>query len=140
MTEAMLAQVSGVTGAAWLLAGGGLLATLATVVGLMRQRSALMRLDERMAHLTAAVSLLTSTTEEGWRVVSGELARRGTAAPGPAQPEPPVQSVRERIERAAAHGRTVKDIAAAEGVSEGEVLMHLLLAKLEPEGSRAEMC
>jgi hypothetical protein len=34
----------------------------------------------------------------------------------------------------------VQDIAAAEQTSEGEVLLHLLLEKIQPEGSHAEMC
>jgi hypothetical protein len=140
MADTVLGYLSGTTGAAWMLAAGGVVTTMATVVGLIRQRTALVRLDERMAHLTAAVSLLTSTTEEGWRTVSTELARAGAVVPAAVQPEPPPSSLRERIERAAGHGRTVKDIATAEGISEGEVLMHLLLAKLQPEASHAEMC
>jgi hypothetical protein len=139
MTEMLSGQLSGVAGAAWMLAAGGLIATLSTVVGLIRQRTALVRLDERMAHLTAAVTLLTSTTEDGWRTVSAELARGSAVAPA-LQPAPPEPTLRERIERAAGHGRTVKDIATEEGISEGEVLMHLLLAKLQPEASHAEVC
>jgi hypothetical protein len=34
----------------------------------------------------------------------------------------------------------VQDIAATEQVSEGEVLLHLLLDKLKPEGANAEVC
>jgi hypothetical protein len=138
MTESMIAQLAGATGAAWMLAAGGLVATMATVVGLIRQRTALVRLDERMTQLTAAVSLLTSTTEEGWHMVSAELARGGAAAQATPPPEP--VTLRDRVETAAGHGRTVKDIATSEGISEGEVLLHLLLAKLQPEAPHAEMC
>jgi DNA-binding NarL/FixJ family response regulator len=132
-------------GAAWALAAAGLTIAVATVVGLLRQRAVLIRLDERMTHLTAAVSLLTNTTEEGWRSAVAELARSGEAAPAAvpphaAVPAPAPESRRARIARAAGHGRSVQDIAAAEQMSEGEVLLHLLLEKIQPEGSHAEMC
>lgn len=136
----MIPVLSGNAGAAWALAAAGLVIAVATVVGLMRQRAVLVRLDDRMTHLSAAVSLLTNTTEEGWRTLAAELARRAE----PVEPVAPVaaapRSLRERIAAAAGHGRTVQDIAAAEQVSEGEVLLHLLLEKLQPEGSNAEVC
>jgi DNA-binding NarL/FixJ family response regulator len=130
-------------GAAWALAAAGLTIAVATVVGLLRQRAVLIRLDERMTHLTAAVSLLTNTTEEGWRSAVAELARSGEAAPAAVPPHaavPAPESRRARLARAAGHGRSVQDIAAAEQMSEGEVLLHLLLEKIQPEGSHAEMC
>jgi hypothetical protein len=130
-------------GAAWALAAAGLTIAVATVVGLLRQRAVLIRLDERMTHLTAAVSLLTNTTEEGWRSAVAELARSGEAAPAAVPPHaavPAPESRRARLARAAGHGRSVPDIAAAEQMSEGEVLLHLLLEKIQPEGSHAEMC
>lgn len=145
MTGSVLAAFGTAAGAAWAVAAAGLVIAVAAVIGLARQRAALMRLDDRMAHLTAAVSLLTNTTEEGWRSVAEEMARlaeaRSAKADAPAPPaEPPRASLRERIATAAGHGRSVRDIAAAEQVSEGEVLLHLLLQKLEPEGSHAEVC
>jgi hypothetical protein len=44
------------------------------------------------------------------------------------------------VAAAAGHGRSVQDIAASEQLSEGEVLLHLLMDKLRPEVSSAEMC
>jgi len=60
---------------------------------------------------------------------------------GAAETRPPVVAgTRQRISAAAGHGRSVQDIAATEQVSEGEVLLHLLLDKLKPEGANAEVC
>jgi hypothetical protein len=140
VTESLLTSLLGTTGAAaapWALAAAGAVIALATVVGLGRQRSALVRLDERIGRLTAAVSLLTSTTEDGLRGVSAELGRLGAA---PASKPPAPTTLRQRVAVAAGHGRSVQDIAAAEQVTEGEVLLHLLLDKLQSEGARAEAC
>lgn len=147
MAGSLLAAVGTAVGAAWAVAACAVVIAVATLIGLARQRAVLVRLDERLTHLTAALSLLTTTTEEGWRSVAEEIARRGAALPAAAgaasiarSVEPPRASLRERIARAAAHGRTVQDIAASEQVSEGEVLLHLLLEKLQPEGSHAAVC
>jgi hypothetical protein len=51
-----------------------------------------------------------------------------------------VANARQRIASAAGHGRSVQDIAATEQVSEGEVLLHLLIDKLRPEAGNAEVC
>lgn len=99
-----------------------------------RQRSALAHLEERLTHLTAGVSLLTNTTEDGLRGVALEVARLASIAD--ARPKAVTQT-RERIASAAGSGKSVQDIASAEQVSEGEVLLHLLLDKLKPEAAHA---
>ena len=115
-------------------AGLGLAASVLVLIVHRRQRAAIARLEERLTHLTAGVSLLTNTTEEGLRGVALEIARltRVTDARPAA-----VTKTRERIASAAVQGRTVQDIASAEQVSEGEVLLHLLLEKLKPEATHA---
>jgi hypothetical protein len=115
----------------------GLLVIVTTLISNRRQRRRIERLDERLTHLHAGLSLLTNTTEDGLRGVALEVARlAGAAETKPAA----VVSSRQRIAAAAVHGRSVQDIAATEQVSEGEVLLHLLLDKLRPEGTRAQVC
>jgi hypothetical protein len=113
------------------------LTALAALMGLRRQRKALARLDERLTQLSAGLSLLTNTTEDGFRGVAIEVARLSGAAD--VRPRPPA-GTRQRVATAAGHGRSVQDIAAAEHISEGEVLLHLLVEKLRPEPANAEMC
>ena len=115
----------------------GLLVIVTTLISNRRQRRRIERLDERLTHLHAGLSLLTNTTEDGLRGVALEVARlAGAAETKPAA----VVSSRQRIAAAAVHGRSVQDIAATEQVSEGEVLLHLLLDKLRPEGTSAPVC
>ena len=138
--EYLLTLTSGMSNAA--LAGAaaatfGLVIAGAAVLSARRQKRALARLDERITHLTAGVSLLANTTEDGLRGIATEVTRLA----GATEQKPPAQTgVRQRIATAAGHGRSVQDIAASEQVSEGEVLLHLLLDKLRPEPQGADVC
>ena len=141
MTDYILAQALALSAQPAALAGAasGIVLVLATalVVARRRQRAAIARLDERLTHLAAGVSLLTNTTEDGLRSIAMEVARLA----GASEQKPSAQlTTRQRIAAAAGHGRSVQDIAASEQVSEGEVLLHLLLDKLKPETSQAEAC
>jgi hypothetical protein len=118
-------------------AGLALLMAVAAVAAVRRQRTLVARLDDRLAHLSAGVSLLTNTTEDGLRAIAMEVSRLAGASE--ARPNGPL-STRQRIAAAAGHGRSVQDIAASEQVSEGEVLLHLLLDKLKPESPQADAC
>jgi hypothetical protein len=106
------------------------LGVIATLVSNRRQRAAVAQLEERVAQLNAGLSLLTNTTEDGLRNVAMELSRLAGAAQAGTKATP---TARERIATAAVTGRSVQDIAATEQVSEGEVLLHLLMNKLRPE-------
>jgi preprotein translocase subunit YajC len=140
VTEEVLAGLAGLPGAA---------ATMSAVVGLIvvvgltafvaqrRQQAAIGRLEERVSHLTAGVSLLTNTTEEGLRGIALEIARLAGTSEPKARPQ---STARHRIASAAGHGQSVQEIAASEQISEGEVLLHLLMEKLRPEVSNAEVC
>ena len=118
-------------------AGVSLLVIVTLLFVNRRQRRMLERLDERLTHLHAGLTLLTNTTEDGFRGMALHVARLAGATETKA---PAVASARQRISAAAGHGRSVQDIAATEQVSEGEVLLHLLLDKLKPEGAHAEVC
>jgi hypothetical protein len=134
---ALLSSATPATMLAVFVATVGLLVIVTTLISNRRQRRRIERLDERLTHLHAGLSLLTNTTEDGLRGVALEVARlAGAAETKPAA----VVSARQRIAAAAVHGRSVQDIAATEQVSEGEVLLHLLLDKLRPEGASAQVC
>jgi hypothetical protein len=122
---------------ALIASGSSLLVIVSVLIINRRQRLVLQRVEERLTHLHAGLSLLTNTTEDGLRGVALEVARLA----GAAETKPKaVTSARQRMATAAGHGRSVQDIAATEQVSEGEVLLHLLLDKLKPEGGHAEVC
>ena len=119
-TEWMLGSVAGAT----LLLGGGIV-----WVHVQTQR-AIERLDDRVSHLLAGVSLLTDTTEGALRDVAVEVNRlAGTKE----EARPRTRTTTRRVTAAARRGRSVQDIAAAEEVSEGEVRLRLQLDKATKE-------
>jgi hypothetical protein len=140
VTQQLLATLNAVSPSAiWALVASvaGLLVIVAILTLNRRQRVALQRVEERLTHLHSILSLLTNTTEDGLRSVALEVTR----LVGAAETKPRVvASARQRIATAAGHGRSVQDIAATEQVSEGEVLLHLLIDKLRPEVGHAEVC
>jgi hypothetical protein len=112
----------------WLAGGGVVLAALLASfrVQVLQQRR-LVRLDERLAHLTAGISLLTDTAEGGLRDVALEVER--LASMGAKAPRPKARvATQRRVSTAARRGRSVQDIAVKEQMSEGEVRLRLQLA------------
>ena len=98
------------------------LAQLVLIVRLLRSSRVAARADERVVQLTAALELLTDTTEEGFVNVATELERVG------ARPLPSGSTRRattKRIAAAARKGRAIEDIAIAESLSESEVRLHI---------------
>jgi hypothetical protein len=116
-------------------AAAGVLVVLLGLMAWMRaqQRAAIERLEDRISHLTAGLSLLTDTTETGLRDVALELSRLAAAASA-TTPKPRAVTQR-RMAGAARRGRSVQDIAAEEQVSEGEVRLRLELEKARKEAS-----
>lgn len=109
---------------------------------LTRSLGGVQKLDEKLGHFGDALSLLTETTESGFKAVAAELDR--TAArpnDGPAKAAikkaMPAPSTAARISAAARRGRTVPEIAAAEELSEGEVRLRLHMAKQTQAGAAA---
>lgn len=81
--------------------------------------------DERLSHLADALALLTDTSESGFNAVAaevGRLAETGT-------PTAPTALANRRLATQARRGRSVQQIAAAEGVSEGEIRLRLHLVE-----------
>jgi DNA-binding NarL/FixJ family response regulator len=111
----------------YLVIGGAALAILAMLTWVHRQQqAAIERLDDRIAHLMAGVSLLTDTTETGLRDVAMEIGRLSATKTAAPRSRPTTQ---RRVARAAKLGQSLREIAAAEGVSEGEVRLHLEMDK-----------
>jgi hypothetical protein len=109
---------------------------------LTRSLGGVQKLDEKLGHYGDALSLLTETTESGFKAVAAELDR--TAArpnDGPAKAAikkaMPAPSTAARISAAARRGRTVPEIAADEELSEGEVRLRLHMAKQAQASSTA---
>ena len=107
------------------VAGFLVLTQVALLAVVWRQRQTVVRLDDRLTHLTGAITLLADTTEGGFRDVARELERLGAADAALARSRAAVQS---RVASAASRGRSVQDIAAMEKISEGEVRLHLQLS------------
>ena len=116
-----------------MVVGGATLLILGAMVWMhVQHQAAIERIDDRMAHLVAGVSLLTDTTEGALRDVAGEIHR--LAATGGDRPSPrPRAATQRRIAGAARRGTTVQDIAATEQISEGEVRLRLQLEKAHKE-------
>ena len=112
----------------WLAGGGVLVAALIASfrVQVLQQRR-LVRLDERLAHLTAGISLLTDTAEGGLRDVAQEIERLASVGGKTTKPKARAATQR-RVSNAARRGRSVQDIAAKEQMAESEVRLRLQLA------------
>ena len=92
------------------------------------------RLEEKVGHLGDALSILTETSEAGFKAIADELTRRAVAAPAvPARSKTPIT----RIKAAARRGTSIAEIAAAEHMSEGEVRLRLHLAEHAPATTRS---
>lgn len=114
-----------------LVFGLALLVVLAAVAWThARNQAALARVDDRMSHLLAGVSLLTDTMEGGLRDVAVEMGRMAGAQAAPRKPKATAQ---RRVTTAARRGRSVQEIAASEDVSEGEVRLRLNMDRSQKE-------
>ncbi|MDE3130174.1 MAG: hypothetical protein KGL16_03400 [Acidobacteriota bacterium] len=97
-----------------------------------RSLGALDRFEDRLAHFSGALTLLTETTEQGFRTLAIEIARpERMVATGTSR------IATRRVARAARQGRSPLDIAAQERMSEGEVRLRLHLSDTDFSGSRS---
>jgi len=98
------------------------------IVRVTRALQSFGRFGDRIAHLAAAMELLTDTTEAGLGNVAVALDKTSTHRA--------VRATRaataKRITSAARRGGTIPEIAANELLSESEVRLHMTLA--QPEG------
>jgi hypothetical protein len=91
---------------------------------LSRMVAASAGLEEKVGHLADALSILTETSEVGFKAIADELTRRAVAPAPAARPKTPIA----RLRAAARRGKSIAEIAAAEHMSEGEVRLRLHLS------------
>ena len=112
----------------WMGVAAGALVLMLAQVGLAWRAARLARRaadhQERLERLADALSLLTETSESGFKAVAAELERIGVAGLGRRADG----STTRRVVRAARRGQSVPQIAAEEQVSEGEVHLRLKVA------------
>jgi hypothetical protein len=91
------------------------------------QRRKVRNLDGRVAHLSAAMALLTDTLEGGLHDVAREVSRLSAQPSTTAAVAVPRNrtTTQRRVRGAAKRGHSVRDIAAGEQMSEGEVRLML---------------
>jgi hypothetical protein len=117
--------------------GGGvmLLLQVTGLVVIWLQRRRVRSLDGRVSHLSAAMALLTDTLEGGLHDVAREVSRLASPASASAPMAMAVPrnraTAQRRVKGAAKRGHSVRDIAAAEQMSEGEVRLMLQNASRE---------
>lgn len=97
-------------------------------VRLMQALRVIVRLELHVTRLQEGINLLTDTVELGFRQTATELERVSTLAQGLRPPAPPARATTARVKAASARGRSVREIATQEQVSEGEVRLRLTLA------------
>lgn len=100
---------------------------------LARAMRRLASLDEGLARCTQGLSLLVDTSEAGFSMLGSEICRLAATPQG----RPSAKSTTRRIVTAARRGRAVPEIAAREGLSEGEVRLRMHLADAVPGSSPA---
>ncbi len=112
---------------------------LAQSVLLWRASRSLRRLDaidERVEKFGEALTLLTDTTESAFRAVATQLVRT---------PDAPVLAGSKstartaRVARAVKRGKSISEIAAWEGIAEGEVRLRLQMATNTPLAGAADV-
>ena len=105
--------------------GAGVAVLIVSFVCLLLVTRRLGRFDQRLAHLTDALSLLTETAEAGFRTNAAELGRLGERPTGGRAVS---MTATDRVLRAERLGQSLQQIAADEQMSEGEVRLRLHLA------------
>jgi hypothetical protein len=115
---------------AWV--SGGACVLLIVQIGLLWKNlsvtRSLRRADQRLTQLGDALALLTETSEVGFRTMATEIERLAEA--GPRRRDPRVNVA--RLAAAVRRGRPLSEVAAAEGLSEGEVALRLHLIEQRP--------
>jgi hypothetical protein len=86
-------------------------------------------IDERVGKFGEAIALLTDTTESAFRAVATQLVQT-PQAPVLTGSKSAARTV--RVLRAAKRGKSVSEIAAWEGIAEGEVRLRLQVANDTP--------
>ena len=94
--------------------------------GAASSRDELARVEQRLTQICSAVELLTDTTESALRTAFFEIERLSATTGTGAEHRAGLPT---RVKTAARSGRTAREIALSEGVSEGEVRLRLRLGQ-----------
>jgi len=97
-------------------------------------RTGVQEVERRLSQLSSAVELLTDTTESGLQAAFNEIQHLTSAGVQKTITQPGLQT---RVRRAATTGRSPREIAVREGVSEGEVRLRMTLARRPKSLSKA---
>jgi hypothetical protein len=141
----------GTSAAAWaqhhpIAAGAAAIMTVALVAGppvacwlvlrrsLSASRDGVHQIEQRLSQMNAAVELLTDTTESGLQSAFGEIQRLLNSEIDRLRTQPALQM---RVVQAADDGRTAREIAQREGMSEGEAHLRMVLSKPAFSGKAA---
>jgi hypothetical protein len=95
---------------------------------LVRMMSLMRGFDERLSRTAQGLSLLVDTSEAGFAMLGSELSKLTVTPPRKLA----AKSTNRRIAGAVRRGRAVPEIAAREGLSEGEVRLRMHLADAQP--------
>ena len=98
---------------------------------LVRTMGCLGRMEERLARCTQGLALLVDTSESGFTLLGNELGKLSATPRRPVSSKVTTRSMMAAVSR----GRSVSDIAASAGVSEGETRLRILL--MNPGGTSA---
>ena len=98
---------------------------------LAASRAGVREVERRLSQLSSAVELLTDTTESGLQAAFTEIQHLSKTG---IQRMTNQGGLQTRVRRAARKGRTARDIAISEGVSEGEVRLRLTFAGKHEQG------
>ena len=101
----------------------GVMCCIAARRGAVVSRQSVARIEQRLTQMSSALELLTDTTESALRSAFAEIERLSAETPVAAERE----ALHTRVKTAARNGRTAREIAQSEGVSEGEVRLRLRL-------------
>ena len=101
---------------------------------LVRMMGLLKGFDERLTRTLQGLELLVDTTEAGFSLLSAAERARAAATP-PARTA--TKNTTRRIVNATRRGKNVPEIAAREGMSEGEVRLRVHLAKSKASAGSA---
>jgi hypothetical protein len=115
--------------------GAAVVLQIVLMAQLVRAQRTAGRSGRRVEQLTAALELLTDTTEAGFVNVATELERVGAR---PIAPTATRRATTRRIAASARHGHAIDEIAASEGLSESEVRLHLGLADAARQAEAAD--
>lgn len=100
---------------------------------LVRMMSLMRRFDDDLSRTAQGLSLLVDTSEAGFAMLGTEVAKITAQPPR----KDAARGTSRRIASAARRGHGVADIAAREGLSEGEVRLRMHLADLTPDATLA---